>query len=145
VLDLVAHDKRGSGSWRAAVDSDRLLREEGIAANIYLFRQHRLRWHSYGCHENYWSAPRHRHTLLWIVVRVVTRCVGRLAKAMERRRIKECCDRTRAHDGGFGNPPDDHEPTAPPESENTANSSGIAEDVIEMHERALPCRPQSAR
>src|SRR6266702_8470889 len=33
---------------------------------------------------------------LWDVVRVVTRLVGRLAKAMERRRIKGFCDRTRA-------------------------------------------------
>src|SRR6266403_1726286 len=36
------------------------------------------------------------NTLLWDVVRVVTRLVGRLAKAMERRRIKGFCDRTRA-------------------------------------------------
>src|SRR5882724_619134 len=33
------------------------------------------------------------NTLLWDVVRVVTRLVGRLAKAMERRRIKGFCDR----------------------------------------------------
>src|SRR5712672_2443840 len=36
------------------------------------------------------------NTLLGDVVRVVTRLVGRLAKAMERRRIKGFCDRTRA-------------------------------------------------
>src|ERR1700693_2441932 len=36
------------------------------------------------------------NTLLWDVVRVVTHLVGRLAKAMERRRIKGFCDRTRA-------------------------------------------------
>src|SRR5258708_22118096 len=36
------------------------------------------------------------NTFLWDVVRVVTRLVGRLAKAMERRRIKGFCDRTRA-------------------------------------------------
>jgi IS5 family transposase len=36
------------------------------------------------------------NTLLWDVVGVVTRLVGRLAKAMERRRIKGFCDRTRA-------------------------------------------------
>ena len=36
------------------------------------------------------------NTLLWDVVRVVTRLVGRLAKALERRRIKGFCDRTRS-------------------------------------------------
>src|SRR5246127_3994333 len=39
--------------------------------------------------------PTH-NTLLWDVVRVVTRLVGRLAKALELRRIKGFCDRTRA-------------------------------------------------
>src|SRR5260370_15281265 len=32
------------------------------------------------------------NTLLWDVVRVVTRLVGRLAKAMDRRRINGLCD-----------------------------------------------------
>ena len=36
------------------------------------------------------------NTLLWDVVRVVTRLVGRLAKALGRRRIKGFCDRTRS-------------------------------------------------
>jgi IS5 family transposase len=36
------------------------------------------------------------NTLLWDVVRVVTRLVRRLAKALELRRIKEFCDRTRS-------------------------------------------------
>src|SRR5438046_1030372 len=36
------------------------------------------------------------NTLLWDVVRVVTRLVGRLAKALELRRIKGFCDRRRA-------------------------------------------------
>ncbi len=36
------------------------------------------------------------NTLLWDVVRVVTRLIGRLAAALERRRIKGFCDRTRA-------------------------------------------------
>jgi IS5 family transposase len=36
------------------------------------------------------------NTLLWDVVRVVTRLVRRLAKALELRRIKDFCDRTRA-------------------------------------------------
>src|SRR6201987_4927372 len=36
------------------------------------------------------------NTLLWDVVRVVTRLVRRLAKALELRRIKGFCDRTRA-------------------------------------------------
>jgi transposase, IS5 family len=36
------------------------------------------------------------NTLLWDVVRVVTRLVGRLAKALEHRRIKGFCDRTRS-------------------------------------------------
>jgi transposase, IS5 family len=36
------------------------------------------------------------NTLLWDAVRVITRLVGRLAKAMKRRRIKGFCDRRRA-------------------------------------------------
>src|SRR5262250_1026711 len=36
------------------------------------------------------------NTLLWDVVRVVTRLIGRLAKALELRRIRGFCDRTRA-------------------------------------------------
>ena len=36
------------------------------------------------------------NTLLWDVVRVVTRLVGRLAKVLGRRRIKGFCDRTRS-------------------------------------------------
>jgi IS5 family transposase len=36
------------------------------------------------------------NTLLWDVVRVVTRLVGRLAQVLERRRIKGFCDRTRS-------------------------------------------------
>src|SRR5439155_9035273 len=36
------------------------------------------------------------NTLLWDVVRVVTRLVGRLAKALELRRIKGFCDRRRS-------------------------------------------------
>src|SRR5262245_20560949 len=36
------------------------------------------------------------NTLLWDVVRVITRLVGRLANAMKRRRIKGFCNRTRA-------------------------------------------------
>ena len=36
------------------------------------------------------------NTLLWDVVRVITRLVGRLAKALERRRIKGFRDRTRS-------------------------------------------------
>ena len=36
------------------------------------------------------------NTLLWDVVRVVTRLIGRLAKALELRRIKGFCDRTRS-------------------------------------------------
>jgi transposase, IS5 family len=36
------------------------------------------------------------NTLLWDVVRVITRLIGRLAAAMERRRIKGFRDRTRS-------------------------------------------------
>jgi len=36
------------------------------------------------------------NTLLWDVVRVITRLVGQLAKAMKRRRIRGFCNRTRA-------------------------------------------------
>src|SRR5712671_5385350 len=47
-----------------------------------------------------WCRPtfiiRPTNTLLWDVVRVVTRLVGRLAEALGRRRIKEFRDRTRS-------------------------------------------------
>jgi proteasome accessory factor A len=51
VVDLVAHDKAGE---RILVDADRRLREEGIAGDIYLFKNNTdSAGNSYGCHENY--------------------------------------------------------------------------------------------
>ena len=55
VVDLVAHDKAGGTNPRGSlVDADRRLREEGIAGDIYLFKNNTdSAGNSYGCHENY--------------------------------------------------------------------------------------------
>jgi proteasome accessory factor A len=55
VLDLVAHDKAGERILEGLlVDADRRLREEGIAGDIYLFKNNTdSAGNSYGCHEDY--------------------------------------------------------------------------------------------
>src|SRR6202047_1142325 len=60
VLDLVADDKAGERILEGLlVDADRRLREEGIAGDIYLFKNNTdSAGNSYGCHENY-SVGRH--------------------------------------------------------------------------------------
>jgi len=60
VADLVAHDKAGERILEGLlVDADRRLREEGIAGDIYLFKNNTdSAGNSYGCHENY-LVPRH--------------------------------------------------------------------------------------
>ncbi len=59
VVDLVAHDKAGERILEGLlVDADRRLREEGIAGDIYLFKNNTdSAGNSYGCHENYLGAP----------------------------------------------------------------------------------------
>ena len=60
VVDLVAHDKAGERILEGLlVDADRRLREEGIAGDIYVFKNNTdSAGNSYGCHENY-SVGRH--------------------------------------------------------------------------------------
>ncbi len=60
VVDLVAHDKAGERILEGLlVDAERRLREEGIAGDIYLFKNNTdSAGNSYGCHENY-SVGRH--------------------------------------------------------------------------------------
>ncbi|HEV2933012.1 MAG TPA: proteasome accessory factor PafA2 family protein, partial [Streptosporangiaceae bacterium] len=60
VVDLVAHDKAGERVLEELlVAADRRLREEGIAGDIYLFKNNTdSAGNSYGCHENY-LVPRH--------------------------------------------------------------------------------------
>jgi proteasome accessory factor A len=55
VVNLVAHDKAGERILEGLLmDADRLLREEGIAGDIYLFKNNTdSAGNSYGCHENY--------------------------------------------------------------------------------------------
>ncbi|HUJ06577.1 MAG TPA: Pup--protein ligase [Streptosporangiaceae bacterium] len=55
LADLVAHDKAGERILEGLlVDADRRLREEGIAGDIYLFKNNTdSAGNSYGCHENY--------------------------------------------------------------------------------------------
>jgi proteasome accessory factor A len=55
VTDLVVHDKAGERILEGLlVDADRRLREEGIAGDIYLFKNNTdSAGNSYGCHENY--------------------------------------------------------------------------------------------
>ena len=61
VVDLVAHDKAGERILEGLlVDTDSRLREEGIAGDIYLFKNNTdSAGNSYGCHENY-LVPRHQ-------------------------------------------------------------------------------------
>ena len=55
LVDLVTHDKAGEQILEGLlVDADRRLREEGIAGDIYLFKNNTdSAGNSYGCHENY--------------------------------------------------------------------------------------------
>ena len=55
LIDLVTHDKAGERILEGLlVDADRRLREEGIAGDIYLFKNNTdSAGNSYGCHENY--------------------------------------------------------------------------------------------
>src|SRR6201982_3281126 len=55
ISDLVVHDKAGERILEGLlVDADRRLREEGIAGDIYLFKNNNdSAGDSYGCHENY--------------------------------------------------------------------------------------------
>ncbi len=55
VVDLVTHDKAGERILEGLlVDADQRLREEGIAGDIYLFKNNTdSAGNSYGCHENY--------------------------------------------------------------------------------------------
>ena len=55
LVDLIAHDKAGERILEGLlVDADRLLHAEGIAGDIYLFKNNTdFAGNSYGCHENY--------------------------------------------------------------------------------------------
>src|SRR5216683_2975624 len=55
ISDLVVHDKAGERILEGLlVDADRRLHEEGIAGDIYLFKNNTdSAGNSYGCHENY--------------------------------------------------------------------------------------------
>jgi proteasome accessory factor A len=55
VIDLVVHDKAGERILEGLlVDAERSLREEGIAGDVYLFKNNTdSAGNSYGCHENY--------------------------------------------------------------------------------------------
>ena len=60
LVDLVAHDKAGERVLEGLlIDAESRLREEGIAGDIYLFKNNTdSAGNSYGCHENY-LVPRH--------------------------------------------------------------------------------------
>jgi proteasome accessory factor A len=55
IADLVAHDKAGERILEGLmVDADRRLRQDGIAGDVYLFKNNTdSAGNSYGCHENY--------------------------------------------------------------------------------------------
>jgi proteasome accessory factor A len=55
IVDLVAHDKAGERIIEELmVEADRRLREDGIAGDVYLFKNNTdSAGNSYGCHENY--------------------------------------------------------------------------------------------
>ncbi|MGZ4729864.1 MAG: proteasome accessory factor PafA2 family protein, partial [Acidimicrobiales bacterium] len=60
VYDLVVHDKAGERILEGLlVDAERRLREEGIAGDVYLFKNNTdSAGNSYGCHENYLTSRR---------------------------------------------------------------------------------------
>src|SRR6201994_687930 len=55
VIELISHDKAGERTLEGLLmDAERRLREEGIAGDIYLFKNNTdSAGNSYGCHENY--------------------------------------------------------------------------------------------
>ena len=55
IVDLVAHDKAGERILEELmIEADRRLREDGIAGDVYLFKNNTdSAGNSYGCHENY--------------------------------------------------------------------------------------------
>jgi proteasome accessory factor A len=55
ILDLVAHDKAGERVLEGLlIDAERRLHDEGIAGDVYLFKNNTdSAGNSYGCHENY--------------------------------------------------------------------------------------------
>ncbi len=55
IVDLVTHDKAGERVLEGLlVDAEKRLREEGIAGDVYLFKNNTdSAGNSYGCHENY--------------------------------------------------------------------------------------------
>ncbi len=55
IVDLVTHDKAGERILEGLlVDAEQRLREEGIAGDVYLFKNNTdSAGNSYGCHENY--------------------------------------------------------------------------------------------
>jgi proteasome accessory factor A len=55
VVDLIAHDKAGERVLEGLlIDAERRLRDEGIAGDVYLFKNNTdSAGNSYGCHENY--------------------------------------------------------------------------------------------
>ena len=55
LIQLINHDRAGERILEGLlVDADRRLREEGIAGDIYLFKNNTdSAGNSYGCHENY--------------------------------------------------------------------------------------------
>jgi proteasome accessory factor A len=55
IIDLVTHDKAGERVLEGLlVDAEKRLREEGIAGDVYLFKNNTdSAGNSYGCHENY--------------------------------------------------------------------------------------------
>jgi proteasome accessory factor A len=55
VIDLVAHDRAGERTLEGLlIDAERRLHDEGIAGEIYLFKNNTdSAGNSYGCHENY--------------------------------------------------------------------------------------------
>jgi proteasome accessory factor A len=55
IIDLIAHDKAGERVLEGLlIDAERRLRDEGIAGDVYLFKNNTdSAGNSYGCHENY--------------------------------------------------------------------------------------------
>src|ERR1700675_3256766 len=101
VVDLVIHDKAGERTLEGLlVDAERRLREEGIAGDIYLFKNNTdSAGNSYGCHENY-LVGRHgevgRLADILIPVLVTRQVICGAAKVLPTRRGAVYCVSQRA-------------------------------------------------
>jgi proteasome accessory factor A len=106
IRDLVIHDKAGERILEGLlVDAERRLREEGIAGDVYLFKNNTdSAGNSYGCHENYLVARHGEFARLadvlipFLVTRQIVVGAGKVLQTPRARLLRQPA--RRAHLGG---------------------------------------------